>query len=410
MSMLKVARLAVVGLGYLCSFLSYSLRAAPEGGALPRGKPLKQGVSRPDVIVEKAEKQESAKSSCAGDFAGPPGGHGAFDKKSLHLFYMTNAGKQGGQASRYVLYDIDLAEKKATRKAALTLPESHVLLAYGSPVRGVSALYFDETDQNCETRKASLLTVMTEEVLDQKQQAAKVVGQFSVVDSDNQSFLFDAKKRMIMETDVSSFQMRAFAPAAVPAGDIPLFVDSRTRSFVTWRRTSKVRGLVHFQGGKETQHLKLEDNDKLAWRGGGLAAISFSDEKNSLDIQELATDLSGKSGEKTSLTLLPVFPARMAEISLNHGKKLAAIEGATLATRLSWRQSFLFDYKAGKEITSATPAPGHYIFQSFVSPDGAWFVAEERDEKSHETTAIKLFQVAAKKWTDVKIFAQPAKK
>lgn len=385
--------------------------AEPSGTVLPRGKPIKQGVSRPDAILQKVENEKGTNVDCLADFAGPMGSHGAFDKSNTHLFYMTKAEKAAsGNSNRYILYDIDLIEKKAVRKAAISLPEVHYIFTHGSPVKGVSALYYGDNTINCDFGGANVVTVATEEIPDQKQQAVKSKGQYSIVDSDSHPFLFDGKKRMIVETDVSTFQTRAFAPAAVPEGDIPIYVDSRTRTFVTWRKSGKIRGLVRFEAGKETNHLKLEDSDKLSWMGGGIAVITPVDNKNSVDIQELSKDLSGKVGSKVTLSLTGPFPFKAAEISLNHAKKLALVEGASQAIKLSWRQSFLFDYKAGTEIGAAIPVAGQYIFQSTLSSDGAWLAAEQRDEKSDLTTAIKLYSVATRKWTEIKIFPPTPKK
>ncbi|MEZ4741675.1 MAG: hypothetical protein R3B45_04385 [Bdellovibrionota bacterium] len=406
--------------------LSLSECILAVGGRLPRGESLQNSskVSFPKKETTKAKKMVPTVTDCFAHYATAIGTTGFFsnDGKVFYHFSPVDKPRKSKNTIRnwyyYNVHKISLSGKKdASVIAALDLPQIDAVIPHGKDFRGATAVIWSSPRADCKSGRANYVTIAFDFSLPNKKEqrqgsprAVQDAGNVLIVNSNEQGYLFDQKRRAVLQLDLGTFQTR-YSQTMTAKGERPLYIDLGKRLQYTWKieNTQKevFRGLVAYRNANEpVSKLMFTGNDKLLIDNKLFGVAQYDLNTNSLRIKELAR----WSGRDKSQDFVVTLPANKrvdeGEFKPNFiGRKMMVL-GKTRAIRKRWREAFIFDYEKGWEIGKLKVADDDYVSYGGISPDGSKAVVALAKVSSGLLSKFAVFSFNSRRWTDVSL---PAK-
>ncbi len=378
-----------------------------QGGALPKGDLSGADAGKVKAPVKPAEKDEKRR-NCLLDLMEPPGGNAIFTKDGSTLYFLANGGpafkmaKKGGESikSKYTLYKVDMARKKAEPMMSLDQKGDAALVLYGDPLEGMSVVSFIGKGTSCFEGAGGVLSIS---LVKKGAKAVQGAGAFVMARSPIGFSLVDVKKMQVLEMDTQTFQTKL--ARRVRAAERPLYFEPGDRRMVVFHDDGKNRGLVDYAAAddQKARRLAMKAGDKVLQSGKWFAAARLDQKANVIEIAELPEWTGPEKPGTYRIALPPAYPVATAGVEVNFTKRQALVFGASFLAKQQWQRLFVFDYTREDPVAVLPVSGKMYVNLALIDPTGAFALIEVRDIESRATAGLKLYNFATRKFEDLKL-------
>ncbi|MCB9228548.1 MAG: hypothetical protein H6618_02965 [Deltaproteobacteria bacterium] len=354
-------------------------------------------------------------SDCQTDWAAPSGGPGYFDPDSRYYYHLGNTGltqkdqKNRNPIYRHLLFRVDLNNAQSSAIMSITLPSVRAIIPFAKDrLSAVIAFIFDQPDSGCTSGWSRYVGFPISSVSGQKKTQKKLSviqgkGNIRLTETPGFPVVWDQQKHAFLEFDFNTIQSRLLS-VRLSETEIPVYYDPGKRHYYAWhfKDQQQQRGLVAYDGsGKIAGRLQFHNEDKLLQHKNLFGAVRIQQDKNSLLIIE-PERWSGSSTEKSYPVHVPQeHPVATAAVRPDFRSKLVLVSGFHKNQRQQWRKLYIFDYQKSWLLSTFTPPAGQYIAYEQISDNGQWVIAELRSTEQETSTALALFSVQSRTWTNI---------
>ena len=127
-------------------------------------------------------------------------------------------------------------------------------------------------------------------------------------------------------------------PGSVPAGEVPIYSDTRRRVLFTFAENDSFRGIID-RSTRSERRLDFPVGSRVLQQGSAFALSLVNRATNSMEIREYPQWSGVKASKKRYRLQLPKFYSlNEAQVAIDMRKKIVAISGASLLAKRKWRK------------------------------------------------------------------------